>query len=71
MHLLRPTRIDVDHLGVCWGRDLRLNMITKTNHRKLLIQRRIDATEKQIYQLVYALYGLTNEEIKVVEGVIK
>jgi len=52
----------------------------KTSHEKTAIQRQIDATDKQIDQLVYKLYGLTEEEIgigltdediKVVEGVIK
>jgi hypothetical protein len=32
------------------------------------IQRQIDATDKQIDTLVYELYGLTEEEIKIVEG---
>jgi len=40
---------------------------TKTNHEKSLIQRQIDVTDKQIDQLVYELYGLTDEEIKIVE----
>ena len=31
-------------------------------------QRQIDATDKQIDELVYELYGLTEEEIKLVEG---
>jgi hypothetical protein len=29
----------------------------------------IDKTDKEIDQMVYALYGLTQEEIKIVEGV--
>ncbi len=33
------------------------------------LQRRIDTTDKQIDRLVNALYGLTEEEIKIVEGV--
>ena len=33
-----------------------------------LIQRQIDATDAQIDAVVYALYGLTEEEIKIVEG---
>ena len=33
-----------------------------------LLQRQIDATDRQIDQLVYALYGLTDEEIALVEG---
>jgi hypothetical protein len=31
-------------------------------------QRQIDATDRQIDRLVYELYGLTEEEIAVVEG---
>ena len=31
------------------------------------IQRRIDAMDRQIDALVYELYGLTEEEIKIVE----
>jgi len=34
---------------------------------KTRIQRQIDATDKQIDNLVYALYGLTEEEISIVE----
>jgi len=41
----------------------------KTGHEKTAIKRQIEATDKQINQLVYELYGLTDEEIKVVEGV--
>ncbi|MDE3090935.1 MAG: restriction endonuclease subunit R, partial [Chloroflexota bacterium] len=33
-----------------------------------LLQRQIDATDAQIDALVYELYGLTEEEIRVVEG---
>lgn len=40
----------------------------KTDHDKTLIQRQIDATDRQIDKLVYELYGLTEEEIAVVEG---
>jgi hypothetical protein len=32
------------------------------------LQRRIEMTDRQIDQLVYELYGLTAEEIKVVKG---
>ena len=34
---------------------------------KTALQRQIEATDKQIDQLVYKLYGLTEEEIKIVE----
>lgn len=33
-----------------------------------MIQRQIEATDKQIDTLVYELYGLTEEEIEIVEG---
>ena len=39
----------------------------RTDHDKTVIQRQIDATDRQIDQLVYELYGLTEEEIKIVE----
>jgi type II restriction/modification system DNA methylase subunit YeeA len=37
-------------------------------HEKTSLQRQIDATDKQIDLLVYELYGLTEDEIKIVEG---
>ena len=40
---------------------------TKAGHEKTLLQRKIEATDKQIDRLVYELYGLTEEEIKIVE----
>jgi len=33
-----------------------------------LYQRQIDATDREIDRLVYELYGLTDEEIAIVEG---
>ena len=35
---------------------------------KQLYQRQIEATDRQIDALVYELYGLTEEEIGIVEG---
>ncbi len=35
---------------------------------KTVVQRQIDATDNQIDRLVYGLYGLTEEEIGIVEG---
>jgi len=32
-----------------------------------VLQRQIDATDRKIDELVYQLYGLTEEEIKIVE----
>ena len=43
----------------------------KTDHDKKLIQRQIDTTDKQIDQLVYGLYGLTDKEIRIVEEATK
>jgi hypothetical protein len=40
----------------------------KTQHEKTVIQRQIDATDKAIDKLVYELYKLTDDEIKIVEG---
>jgi hypothetical protein len=37
-------------------------------HVKTVLQRQIEATDRQIDVLVYELYGLTPEEIAVVEG---
>ena len=39
----------------------------KTPDEKTRIQRQIDATDRQIDALVYELYGLTEEEIRIVE----
>ncbi len=41
----------------------------KTPQEKTALQRQIDAADKQIDQLVYQLYGLTEEEIRIVEGI--
>jgi len=38
------------------------------DHEKTLLQRQIEATDGAIDKLVYELYGLTEEEIKIVEG---
>ncbi len=40
----------------------------KTGHDKTALQRQIAATDRQIDRLVYELYDLTEEEIKIVEG---
>jgi len=40
----------------------------KSGHDKTALQRQIEATDKQIDLLVYELYGLSEEEIKIVEG---
>ena len=40
----------------------------RTPHEQTSLQRQIEATDSQIDALVYELYGLTEEEIKIVEG---
>jgi hypothetical protein len=40
----------------------------KTPHEQESLQRQIAATDKAIDALVYELYGLTEEEIRIVEG---
>ena len=40
-----------------------------TDQEKTVHQRQIVATDRQIDRLVYELYGLTEEEIGIVEGV--
>ena len=39
----------------------------KTPHEQTVLQRQIDVTDQQIDRLVYELYGLTEEEIGIVE----
>jgi hypothetical protein len=39
----------------------------RTEHEKTVLRRQIEATDRQIDQLVYELYGLTDQEIKIVE----
>ncbi len=48
----------------------RLNA-AQTPLEKSLIQRQIDSTDRQIDKLVYELYELTEEEIKIVEEAVK
>jgi hypothetical protein len=40
----------------------------KTPHEQENLKRQIDATDRQIDKLVYELYGLNDDEIKIVEG---
>lgn len=42
----------------------------KTNYARTAIRRQIDATDKQIDRLVYELYGLSDEEIAIVEEAV-
>ena len=42
--------------------------VAKAPHDQTVLQGQIAATDRQIDRLVYELYGLTEEEIKLVEG---
>jgi hypothetical protein len=44
------------------------NINQKSAFLKTILQRQIDATDKQIDLLVYELYGLTEKETKVVKS---
>ncbi|MFH0862245.1 MAG: N-6 DNA methylase [Candidatus Altiarchaeota archaeon] len=46
----------------------RLTLI-KTPDEKNMVQRQIDAADSEVNNIVYQLYGLSEEEIKIVEGV--
>ena len=41
--------------------------IVRAGHERTAIQRQIEATDRQIDNLVYELYGLTEDEIKIVD----
>lgn len=40
----------------------------KSPHEKTLLEREIDATDGEIDELVYQIYGLTADEIRVVDA---
>jgi type I restriction-modification system DNA methylase subunit len=42
-----------------------------TPHERTSVQRQIEATDEEIDRLVYQLYGLTNDEIAIVEGSVQ
>lgn len=44
---------------------------TKEPQAKIVLQRQIETTDKQIDELVYGFYGLSDEEIKIVESEIQ
>jgi hypothetical protein len=43
----------------------------KTNHQRIVVERQIEATDREIDRLVYELYGLSEDEIRLVEGATK
>ncbi len=66
-----PIKISADEISKLVKRQIDLHQqltAAKTPQDTTLLQRQIDATDRQIDQLVYQLYGLTEEEIALVEG---
>jgi Eco57I restriction-modification methylase len=63
-------KVKHDKMGALVDQMLTLNKRlpeVKTEHEKTALERQIEVTDRQIDQLVYELYGLTEEEIKIVE----
>jgi hypothetical protein len=54
----------------CWPSTRQLSA-AKSEALKDVIQRQIDATDREIDRLVYELHGLSEEEVKIVEGGFK
>jgi hypothetical protein len=69
--LPRTRTADIDKMVELVERMLKLHKDlpkAKTAHEKTAIERQIAATDKQIDELVYKLYGLTEQEVGIVEG---
>ncbi|MEW6216202.1 MAG: DUF2283 domain-containing protein [Candidatus Bipolaricaulota bacterium] len=66
--------IDLAPDGTACGGDLAAVLLrlptARAVHEKTMLQRQITATDHQINQLVYGLYGLTADEIKIVEEAV-
>ncbi len=56
--------------GLCWlcERAFTVAALIKAAAQKAVLQRQINSTDAEIDRLVYELYGLTEEEIAVIEG---
>ena len=69
--LIVPTEAEQTHLSALVDQMItaqeQLNSAISDSDKKFL-QQRVDILDKQINTVVYGLYGLTEEEIKVVEG---
>ena len=67
--------IDLASDGTACGGDLAAVFLrlpaARTAHEKTMLQRQITATDHQLDQLVYALYGLTEEEISLVVAAVR
>ena len=60
-----------DKMGALVGRMLELHrrrQAAESDGECELLQRQIDSTDREIDALVYELYGLSDEEVRMVEG---
>jgi len=67
----KKQKINHDNLINMVNKMLSLNQqleLSRTTQEKTIFQRQIDVTDRQIDQHVYQLYGLTEEEIRIVES---
>jgi len=55
-----------DRAGAEYARSAPAAINPRPDHERTLLDRRIEATDRQIDRLVYELYGLTEEEIGLV-----
>ena len=71
---IAPSSLVSANLAECVDFMLKLHeslVKSKTDQERTVLQRQIDATDKQIDELVYRMYGLTEEEVRIVEGIGK
>jgi hypothetical protein len=62
-----PKVYELDHLSAEMFQLNRFIRTVKTSHEQTSLRRRIEATDQRIDHLVYELYGLTAEEVNIVE----
>ena len=69
--MIVPTEAEQTHLSALVDQMItaqeQLNSAISDSDKKFL-QQRVDILDKQINTVVYELYGLTEDEVKVVEG---
>jgi hypothetical protein len=69
-----PKIADEDQLAALAKQQLSLHTklaAAKPGHARTVLERQIAATDQQIDQLVYQLYGLTEDEVALVEAAAK
>lgn len=69
--IVSPSERQEERIVQLVGTMLKLNerlVQASTEHEKTVVQRRIEGTDRQIDQLVNALYGITERDISVLDG---